>query len=130
MTGAAHQRKPDHRGLYHVVMAMVYSGRGLAAAWRQEEAFRLELLVAAFMVPAGIWLGRTGVEYALLFGALVMVLLVELVNSALEAVVDRIGTEEHPLSARAKDLGSAAVFASLVLVAVIWGAVAWGRFLA
>jgi diacylglycerol kinase (ATP) len=111
-------------------MAMLYSGRGLAAAWRHEEAFRLELLVAALLVPVGLWLGRTGVEYALLFGALVMVLLVELVNSAVEAVVDRIGTDDNPLSGRAKDLGSAAVFASLVLVAVIWGAVAWGRFLA
>ncbi len=83
------------------------------------------MLVAAGL-PLGLWLGPGGVEKALLAGSLVLVLIVELLNSALEAVVDRIGAERHPLSGRAKDLGSAAVLLTLLLAAGVWGLVLWG----
>ncbi len=79
------------------------------------------------MIPLGVWLGRSAVEYALLFSSLLLVLIVELVNSAIEAIVDRIGVEQHALSGRAKDIGSAAVFLSLFYVAVVWGALLIGR---
>lgn len=121
--------KPDHRGLLHVLRAFQYSIQGLRAAFRYEEAFRLELLACLFMIPAGIWLGRSAVEYALLFGSLLLVLIVELLNSAVEAIVDRIGVEHHALSGRAKDIGSAAVFLSLFYVAIIWGTLLIGRLL-
>ncbi|HHL45120.1 MAG TPA: diacylglycerol kinase [Gammaproteobacteria bacterium] len=119
--------KPDHRGLVHVWRAFQYSVQGLRAAWRYEEAFRLELLACVLMIPLGIWLGRSAVEYALLFSSLLLVLIVELVNSAIEAIVDRIGVEQHKLSGRAKDIGSAAVFLSLFYVAVVWGSLLLGR---
>ncbi len=119
--------KPDHRGITHVIKAFQYSLQGLRAAFRYEEAFRLELLACLIMVPLGIWLGRSALEYALLFSSLLLVLIVELVNSAIEAIVDRIGVEHHVLSGRAKDIGSAAVFLSLIYVAVVWGALLVGR---
>lgn len=96
------------------------SRRGFAAAWREEEAFRQECLLAIVVVPLGIWLGRNGVERVLLAGPMFIVLTVELLNSAVEATIDRIGTERHPLSGIAKDLGSAAVFMSFVLLAASW----------
>jgi len=120
--------KPDHRGFAHVFKAFQYSMQGLRAAFRYEEAFRLELLACLFMVPFGLWLGSTPVEYALLFSSLLLVLIVELINSAIEAIVDRISIEQHELSGRAKDIGSAAVFISLFYVALIWGALLFERF--
>ena len=119
--------KPDHRGITHVIKAFQYSLQGLRAALRYEEAFRLELLACLIMVPLGIWLGRSALEYALLFSSLLLVLIVELVNSAIEAIVDRISVEHHELSGRAKDIGSAAVFLSLFYVAIVWGALLVGR---
>ncbi len=113
--------KPDHRGLAHVFKAFQYSLQGLRAAFRYEEAFRLELLACLILIPAGVWLGRSAVEYVLLFSSLLLVLIVELLNSAIEAIVDRIGVEHHALSGRAKDIGSAAVFLSLLYVGVVWG---------
>lgn len=112
-------------GLRHLVCAAGYSLKGLRAAWCHESAFRQELLLLVLLTPVALWLGRTPVEIALLLGSLVLVLLVELLNSAIEAVVDRVGEEPHELSGRAKDLGSAAVMLSLLLAALIWGAVAW-----
>jgi len=97
--------------------------RGLAAAWRREEAFRQECLLALVVVPLGIWLGESGVERALLVGPMFMVLAVELLNSAIEATVDRIGAERHPLSGIAKELGSAAVFVAFALLALTWALV-------
>ena len=120
--------KPGHRGLYHVYQAMLYSFKGLAAAIRYEEAFRLELMAMVVMLPLGLWLGSSGVEKALLAGSLILVLIVELINSAIEAIVDRVSTEHHTLSGRAKDIGSAAVFMALVNVSVIWGLVLYERF--
>jgi diacylglycerol kinase (ATP) len=94
--------------------------RGFAAAWREEEAFRQECLLALVVVPLGLWLGETGVERALLVGPMFGVLAIELVNSALEAAIDRIGIERHPLSAIAKELGSAAVFVAFILLGLNW----------
>jgi diacylglycerol kinase (ATP) len=102
--------------------------RGFRAAWREEEAFRQECLLALVVVPLGLWLGPTGVERALLVGPMFLVLVIELVNSALEATVDRIGIERHPLSAIAKELGSASVFVAFVLLGLNWFLVlAWPR---
>jgi diacylglycerol kinase (ATP) len=97
-----------------------YSLSGLAAAARHEDAFRQELVLSAIMVPLGLWLGHGGVERALLVGSVLLVLIVELLNSAVEATVDRVSLEDHSLAKRAKDIGSAAVMLSLVNVAAIW----------
>ena len=99
---------------------MRYVLAGLAAAARHETAFRLELVGLAFLVPLGLYLGKSGVEKALLVGCLLLVPMVELVNSALEAAVDRISLERHPLIKRAKDMAAAAVFLSLVNAGAVW----------
>jgi len=102
--------------------------RGFRAAWREEEAFRQECTLAAVVLPLGIWLGEDGIERALLIGPMLFVLAIELVNSAIEATVDRIGMDVHPLSAIAKELGSAAVFVAFVLLGATWLLVlAWPR---
>ena len=93
---------------------------GLAAAWRHEVAFRLEALAFLVLIPVGVTLGKTGVERALLVGSLLLVLIAELLNSSLEATLDRISLEDHPLIGRAKDIGSAAVFMALVNAALVW----------
>lgn len=117
--------KAGKRGLKRIVGATVYSAAGLKAAWRREAAFRQEIILAVVLIPLAPWLGRSGVERAVLIGSVLLVLIVELVNSAIEAVVDRIGTEYHELSGYAKDVGSAAVFIALVNVVVVWGLVLW-----
>jgi diacylglycerol kinase (ATP) len=101
-------------------IALRLSLRGLAAAWRHEVAFRLEVVAFLLLLPLGLYLGRTPVERALLTGSLLLVLLVELLNSALEATLDRISLEDHPLIGRAKDIASAAVFLALVNAAAVW----------
>jgi diacylglycerol kinase (ATP) len=103
-----------------LLRATVDSWRGLLAAVRAEQSFQQELVVLAVLTPVALWLERGGVERALLLGSLLLILIVELLNSGLEAVVDRIGRERHPLAGRAKDLGSAAVFLSLVNAGLIW----------
>jgi len=125
---SAEINKPGTRGLKHIIQAGGYSLKGLKAAITHEEAFRLELMAMVVMLPLAIWLGQSAIEYALLVGSLLLVLIVELINSALEAVVDRVGVEHHELSGRAKDIGSAAVFIALVNVAVIWGVILSARF--
>jgi diacylglycerol kinase (ATP) len=107
-------------GLRRIRDAARNSFDGLAAAVRHEDAFRQELLLAAVLVPLGLWLGNTGIERALLVGTLLLVLIVELLNSAVEATVDRISLDQHPLAKRAKDLGSAAVMLALVLAGLTW----------
>jgi len=107
-------------GFVRLVNAARYSLEGLATAARHEAAFRQELLLAAVLVPLGLWLGEGGVERALLVGSMLMVLVVELLNSAIEATVDRISLEDHQLAKRAKDLGSAAVMMSLAMLAAVW----------
>ncbi len=109
-----------------IVRATRYSLAGLRSAIRDEAAFRQELILALILVPVAVWLGDNGIERALMIASLLIVLIVELLNSAIEAVVDRIGTEFHDLSGRAKDLGSAAVFISLLMVPVVWGLVLLG----
>lgn len=110
-------------GVRRMVDALVFSASGFASALRHEEAFRLEVLLAIALVPLGLWLGADGVAKSLLVGSILLVLVVELLNSALEAAVDRISLEEHPLAKRAKDIGSAAVLLSLANAAVVWGLV-------
>ena len=111
-------------GLARVWRAWCYSWQGLQEAWRVEAAFRQELLLCAVLVPLAIWLPVNALERAALLGVLVLLLIVELLNSALEAVVDRISLERHDLSRRAKDFGSAAVLLSLLLVALVWVTIA------
>jgi diacylglycerol kinase (ATP) len=115
-------------GLDRIVRATGYSLEGLRIAYRGESAFRQETWLAVFLVPAALWLGRSWTEVALLAGSVVLVLIVELLNSAVEAAVDRISFETHDLSKRAKDIASAAVFLSLWLAAAIWAAALWTRF--
>ena len=113
--------------LRRVVRAGGYSLNGLRAALRHEAAFRQEAALFVILAPLGIWLGRSGIERALLLGSLVLVLIVELLNSALEAAVDRFGPKRHALSGRAKDLGSAAVFLAILLALAVWALVLAGR---
>jgi len=120
--------KQQAPGLKRIVNATIFSIAGLRAAWRNEAAFRQECLLAAFLIPAAFWLGQTTVERLLLLVTVCLVLIVELLNSAVEAAVDRMGTEHHELAGRAKDLGSASVFVSMVLVLLVWGIIGWQRF--
>lgn len=103
-----------------ILKAFGYSLAGIRAAIRHEAAFRLELVLFVVLAPVGLWLGNGPVERTLLIGSLLLVLIVELLNSAVEATVDRISPARHPLSGRAKDLGSAAVFVSLLNAGVTW----------
>jgi len=113
----------------HIINAFRYTFAGLKSAWKNELAFRGEVVVVTIMLPLGIWLGRSAVERALLIASILLILLTELLNSALEAVVDRIGPERHELSKRAKDMGSAAAFISMVTAALVWIIIAYDRFL-
>ena len=115
-------------GIDRVMHAAEYSIDGLRGAYRSESAFRQEFWLAVALVPLAFWLGRGWVEVALLAGSVILVLIVELLNSAIEAAIDRISFELHDLSKRAKDIGSAAVFLSLLLCAGIWCAALWQRF--
>ena len=120
---AVPQEESPHKGktgLRRVINATRYSLEGFAAAARHEDAFRMEVLLFVVLAPVALWLGSTGVERALLVGCLLLVLIVELLNSAVEAAVDRISFENHRLAKRAKDIGSAAVMLSLVNAAVVW----------
>ncbi|NRT57496.1 diacylglycerol kinase [Sphaerotilus uruguayifluvii] len=114
-------------GLDRIRHAAGYSLQGLSGAYRHESAFRQELWLAALLLPLAFWLGRTWVEVALLAGSVVMVMIVELLNSAVEATVDRISFDLHELAKRAKDYGSAAVFLALALCGGIWAAALWSR---
>ena len=114
---SAHKGKT---GLRRLINATRYSLSGLAAALRHEDAFRQEAMLASILVPLGVMLGATGVERGLLVGSVLLVLIVELLNSAIEATVDRVSLDDHSLAKRAKDIGSAAVMLALVNVAVVW----------
>ena len=121
--------KPGNSGFGRILRAAKFSSQGLASAWKNEAAFRQELLLVIVLLPVAVWLGQTALERAALIGCLILVLIVELINSAIEAAIDRHGDELHELSGRAKDMGSAAVLISLLLVAVVWGLIAAERFL-
>jgi diacylglycerol kinase (ATP) len=114
--------------LRRVWRAAGYSAAGLKTALETEAAFRQEMLLFAILAPLGIWLGNDPVEQTLLVGSLMLVLIVELLNSAIEAVVNRIGQDRHVLSGQAKDLASAAVFISLLLAVAVWALVLADRF--
>ena len=118
----------DLLDLRRVWRAAGYSLNGLKTALKYETPFRQEMEIFVVLAPLGLWLGRNGVERSLLVGSLMLVLTAELLNSAIEAVVNRIGQEPHDLSGRAKDLGSAAVFVSLLLVVLVWVLVLFDRF--
>ena len=124
--GAAVDRyKP--RGVTRVLRALGASLHGLTGAYREEAAFRQELALAVLVIPLGLWLGHSGIERALLVGPMLLVLIVELLNSAIEATVDRISFERHALAGLAKDIGSAAVLMSVVLLVSMWLLVLLGR---
>jgi diacylglycerol kinase (ATP) len=108
------------RGIDRILGATRASWLGLVGAFRNEAAFRQELALAVLVIPLGLWLGRTGIERALLVATMLLVLIVELLNSAIEATVDRIGLEHDVLAGLAKDIGSAAVFVSFVLLGLVW----------
>ena len=113
----------------HIQNAVVYSWDGLKAAWDNEMAFRTEVIVIAVLMPFGIWMGENAVQWALLIGSSMLVLITELLNSAIENVVDRISAEHHILSKQAKDLGSAAAGVSMLTAVTVWGLIAYERFL-
>lgn len=115
-------------GLQQLLRAAGHAVEGLSAAWREERAFRQEVAAAAVLLPAAFWLGRTWAETALLAGAVFLVLIVELVNSAIEAAVDRISYDLHELSKRAKDIASAAVLLAAVFCGTLWASLLWLRF--
>ena len=120
--------KPGATGFKRVVDATGYTIKGLRAAWRVESAFRQEMVLALLFAPAAFWLGRSLSETAMLLATLAFVLATELLNSAIEAIVDRASPELNELAGRAKDMGSAAVFVSLSTVVVVWTLVAIDRF--
>jgi diacylglycerol kinase (ATP) len=115
-------------GLDRVLRAVGYSVQGLNAAYQGESAFRQEVWIAVVLLPASFWLGQTWVETALLAGSVLLLMIVELLNSGIEAAIDRVSFELHDLSKRAKDLASAAVFLTVVLCACIWLSALWHRF--
>lgn len=120
-----HQRK-GKTGLRRIWNAMFYSFDGLAAAFRHEDAFRQEVLLAAVLIPIALITSASGIGKALMIGSVLLVLVVELINSAIEATVDRISLERHQLAKRAKDAGSAAVLLALMNVVAVWGLVLLG----
>jgi diacylglycerol kinase (ATP) len=113
-------------GLQRIWNAFFYSVDGLKAAYRHEHAFRQEVVLAALLIPLALWLPASGVSKAIMVGSVLLVLIVELLNSGVEAVVDRVSLEHHVLAKRAKDVGSAAVMLALVNVAVVWALVLLG----
>ena len=121
--------KPGHTGWRHLIDSTGNSLKGLQLAFRHEAAFRQELALCVVLLPLAWWIGDGPVEWILLLGSGLLVLIVELLNSAIESVVDRIGTEHHELSGRAKDISSAAVMLSMLLAGLAWGLLSWQKFL-
>ena len=118
--------RPKLSGARRLLLAFVNSWKGFKGAFRFEAAFRQEVALAVILLPLGVWLGKTGIERALLLGSMVLVLIVELLNTGIETVVDRIGLERHELSGLAKDVGSTAVLLSFLLLIIVWGCVLLG----
>lgn len=125
--GPSANLQKSRTGLNRMWHATLYSFEGLRAGWG-ETAFRQEALAALLLLPLALWLGQSWVESALLAGSVVIVLIVELLNTGIETAIDRVGPEWHDLSKRAKDMGSAAVLLSLLLCCGIWGTALWQRF--
>ena len=120
-------QKPNGTGIGRIVKAARCSMQGFSASWRYESAFRQEATLTLLSIPAAIWLAESVAQFALLLAVWCLVLVVELLNSAIESLTDRVSLERHELSGRAKDMGSAAVFVSLVIVALVWGAALWQK---
>jgi diacylglycerol kinase (ATP) len=120
--------KPGKTGVARIIDAFGYSMKGFAATWKFEAAFRQEVVLGLILIPVAFWLATTHIELILLLSSIFWVWMAELANSSVEAVVDRTGSERHELSGRAKDIGSALVFTSLILLAVVWVIVACHRF--
>ena len=120
--------KNPHFGLARLVRAFSYSIDGLATAWKNEVAFRQEIVLVALMLPPGLWYAESAIARAWLFGSLCLVLIVELLNSAIEATIDRISPERHELSKSAKDLGSAAVLVALINALASWALILSARY--
>lgn len=120
------QERPKLSGMRRLVLAFLNSWKGFKGAFKFEAAFRQEVALAVILIPLGVYLGKTGIEKALLVGAVLIVLIVELLNTGIETVVDRIGLERHELSGLAKDVGSSAVLLSFALLSVIWGFILLG----
>lgn len=112
---------PKRKGIPRLMAAARYSLAGLRAAFASEEAFRLEVLVLVVGAPLALWLGESPVEKVLLIGSLLLLMIVELLNTAVEVLVNRIGSDYHELSGKAKDIGSAAVFVAMAMVVMVWG---------
>ena len=123
MTSAADFK--GKKGLTRLINALGYSRDGLRAAWQNEAAFREEILLAAITIPLALVLSKTGVDRALMIGSIILILIVEILNSAVEAVVDKASPEKNELAKRAKDMGSAAVLLSLLNAVVVWLCVLW-----
>ncbi len=120
--------KPGSTGITRIIKAFGFSMKGFRAAWQHEAAFRQELMLTVVLAPVAFIVAETTMQLALLLLTLFIVLITEILNSAVEAVVDRVSEEQHALAGRAKDMGSAAVFLSLVMTAVIWGLVIFERY--
>lgn len=116
-------------GIRRIRNAMFYSIDGLRASWKNEAAFRQESILCAIMIPIAFWVGSNAVERAMLISTCLLVIITELLNSAIEATIDRIGEDRHQLSGRAKDMGSAAVFISLWIAGITWALIAYERFI-
>jgi diacylglycerol kinase (ATP) len=118
--------RPKLSGMRRLFLAFVNSWKGFKGAFKFEAAFRQEVALAVVLLPLGVWLGKSGVERALLLGSVILVLIVELLNTGIETVVDRIGYERHELSGLAKDVGSTAVLLAFALLAIVWGFILLG----
>lgn len=115
--------KPGATGLKRIINAFFYSMKGIKAAFKSEAAFRQEALLAIILIPLAFWLSDTKIELILMVGSVLLLMMMELVNSSIEAIVDRIGPEIHPLSGQAKDIGSAIVFFAMMILALVWGGI-------
>ena len=120
--------KPDVKGIMRLIKAFGYSLKGFKAAWQNEEAFRTEVIVLPFMCVTAFYVGKDLTQIAILLACLFLVLIAELVNSSIETIVDRIGDEIHPLSGRAKDMGSSIVLVSLIINGIVWGLLVYQNF--
>ncbi len=120
--------KTEHKGLRRIYNAFFFSMDGFKAAWKNEEAFRQEFILAIFLIPAAFFLGENFIQVSILILTVFLVLITELLNTCVEAAIDRISDERHELSKRAKDIGSAAVLLSLTVLTVIWGLFLYQRF--
>ncbi len=121
----AYVQRKEFKRIYN---AFFYSMSGLAAAWKYEEAFRQEVILATVLLPTAFWLGENTLKISLLVFSVFVVLITELLNTSIEVAIDRISDEKHELSKRAKDIGSAAVFVSLAALTIVWGLIIYERF--